>query len=328
MRSCAPLVFVALALALPVGTLAENEESPPPWAYPVNPPDWKPGPDDGSIRRVPESTAGFTLTQLRDLFLAPDWHPGDHPPMPEVVARGRKPDVMACGVCHRADGPGGPENSSLAGLPKAYIVRQMTDFKSGARTTSVPERLPSKLMIALSKGATDAEVDAAAGYFSALKQRANIRVLDEAERRKADRRRHGDARRIRRVVGAVISSCCAQGEAYYSRFASAAPKAFEALSHQPIDAGLTTRGPIKGETRQPLRRATDEVRADDQPQDRQGARPHDTAVAFGARGPGHRVNRSAFLASTIPSLATPLVRPIFGTQGPCRWIAHSSRGKR
>jgi len=178
MRSCAPLVFVALALALPVGTLAENEESPPPWAYPVNPPDWKPGPDDGSLRRVPESTAGFTLTQLRDLFLAPDWHPGDHPPMPEVVARGRKPDVMACGVCHRADGPGGPENSSLAGLPKAYIVRQMTDFKSGARTTSVPERLPSKLMIALSKGATDAEVDAAAGYFSALKQRANIRVLE------------------------------------------------------------------------------------------------------------------------------------------------------
>jgi len=39
----------------------------------------------------------------------------------------------------------------------------------------------------------------------------------------------------------VISSCCAQGEAYYSRFASAAPKAFEALSHQPIDARLTTR---------------------------------------------------------------------------------------
>jgi cytochrome c553 len=81
-------------------------------------------------------------------------------------------------VCHRADGPGGPENSSLAGLPKAYIVQQMTDFRSGARTTSVPERVPSKLMIALSKGATDAEVDAAAGYFSALKQRANIRVVE------------------------------------------------------------------------------------------------------------------------------------------------------
>jgi cytochrome c553 len=159
-------------------SVAHGQDTPPPWAYVMNPPDFKPSPDDGSPRRVPDSDAAFTLTQLRDLFSAPDWHPGDHPPMPDIVARGRKPDVFACGVCHRADGPGGPENSSLAGLPKAYIVQQMTDFKSGARTTSVPERLPSKLMIALSKGVTDAEIDAAAGYFSALRQRANIRVVE------------------------------------------------------------------------------------------------------------------------------------------------------
>jgi cytochrome c553 len=159
-------------------SIAHGQDTPPPWAYVMNPPDFKPSPDDGSPRRVPDSDAAFTLTQLRDLFSAPDWHPGDHPSMPDIVARGRKPDVFACGVCHRADGPGGPENSSLAGLPKAYIVQQMTDFRSGARTTSVPERVPSKLMIALSKGATDAEVDAAAGYFSALKQRANIRVVE------------------------------------------------------------------------------------------------------------------------------------------------------
>jgi cytochrome c553 len=144
----------------------------------MNPPDFKPAPDDGSPRRVPDSEAAFTLTQVRDLFFAPDWHPADHPPMPDIVARGREPDVFACGVCHRADGPGGPENSSLAGLPKAYIVQQMRDFKSGARTTSVPERLPSKLMIALAKGVTDAEVDAAAEYFAPLKQRANIRVVE------------------------------------------------------------------------------------------------------------------------------------------------------
>jgi cytochrome c553 len=159
-------------------SVAHGQDTPPPWAYVMNPPDFKPPPDDGSLRRVPDSDAAFTLTQVRDLFFAPDWHPGDHPPMPDIVARGRKPDVLACGVCHRADGPGGPENSSLAGLPKAYIVQQMADFKNGARATSVPERLPSKLMIALSKGATDAEIDAAAGYFSALKQRANIRVVE------------------------------------------------------------------------------------------------------------------------------------------------------
>jgi cytochrome c553 len=144
----------------------------------VNPPDFKPPPDDGTLRRVPESSAAFTLTQLRDLFFAPDWHPGDHPAMPEIVARGRKPDVFACGVCHRADGPGGPENSNLAGLPKAYIVQQMADFKSGARKTSVPERIPPKLMMSLSKAATDAEVEAAAAYFAALKLKVNIRVAE------------------------------------------------------------------------------------------------------------------------------------------------------
>jgi cytochrome c553 len=95
-----------------------------------------------------------------------------------VVARGRKPHVFACGFCHRADGPGGPENSSLAGLPAAYIVQQMADFRSGARRTSVPERDPPKLMIALSKEATDADVAASAAYFSTLKPRPNISVVE------------------------------------------------------------------------------------------------------------------------------------------------------
>jgi cytochrome c553 len=49
------------------------------------------------------------------------------------VAQGRKPAVFACGVCHRADGPGGPENANIAGLPAGYIVQQMADYKSGAR---------------------------------------------------------------------------------------------------------------------------------------------------------------------------------------------------
>src|SRR6476661_7194971 len=55
----------------------------------------------------------------------------------------------------RADGPGGPENADLAGLPKSYIIRQMADYKSGARSTAIPGRVPPKLMIALSKPITD-----------------------------------------------------------------------------------------------------------------------------------------------------------------------------
>ncbi len=172
------LSILSVASTFVQGTVALTQEAPPAWAYPVNPPDFKPPPDDGTLRRVPDSTASMTLTQVRDLFYAPDWHPGDHPPMPEVVASGRKPNVFACGVCHRADGPGGPENAYLMGLPAAYIVQQLVDFKSGARKSSVPDRIPTKLKTTLAANVTDAEVQAAAAYFSALKPRAVIRVVE------------------------------------------------------------------------------------------------------------------------------------------------------
>lgn len=159
---------------------APGAEEPPAWAYPVNPPDLKPAVDDGSLRHVPGSTRAYTLSQLRDFFMAPDWHPDDHPVMPDVVARGRNPDVFACGFCHRTDGRGGPENANIAGLPAAYIVQQMADFKSGARGTSVPSRLPPQAMISASIAASAAEIDAAAAYFAALKPAANITVVESA----------------------------------------------------------------------------------------------------------------------------------------------------
>src|SRR5262249_49854594 len=102
----------------------------------------------------------------------------DDGPLPDVVANGRRPAVFACGYCHRADGPGGPENADLAGLPKSYIIRQMADYRSGARSTAVRGRVPPKLMIALSKPITDAEVEAAATYFSTLQPRKRIKVVE------------------------------------------------------------------------------------------------------------------------------------------------------
>ena len=177
MRKLIPLLAVSLTGILALATSAFGAEPPPAWAYPVNPPDFKPHPDDGVLRRVPDSTVTYPLGQLRDRFIAPVWHPGDHPPLPPVVAQGRKPGVFACGFCHRADGPGGPENAGLAGLPPAYFVQQMADYKSGARTTSVPKR-NIDLMIALAKDISDAEVEAAAAYFAALKPRSNITVVE------------------------------------------------------------------------------------------------------------------------------------------------------
>src|SRR5690349_9736403 len=170
---------VAVSVACFFSSTALGAEGPPAWAYPVNPPDLKPRAEDGIARHVPASSATYSVTQLRDRFISPVWHPGDHPPLPPVVAEGRKPNVFACGFCHRAEGTGGPENASLAGLPAAYIVQQMADYKSGARRTSVQKR-NIDLMISLSKDITDAEVQAAAAYFSALKPRSNVRVVETA----------------------------------------------------------------------------------------------------------------------------------------------------
>ena len=149
----------------------------PAWAYPWAP-DFKAAPDDGVPRHVVDSTQSFTITQERDLFFVPDWHPDDHPAMPDVVAHGRMPDVRACGSCHRAEGTGGPENASLAGLPVAYIIQQIEDYKSGARKFAGPQRSPSVVMTAIAKASNEEEIKAAAAYFSSLKPKANIKVVE------------------------------------------------------------------------------------------------------------------------------------------------------
>jgi cytochrome c553 len=177
MRSSGTLLCISLACML-TGGIVHAAEPPPPWAYVLNSPDYKPPADDGSIRRVPGSSAGYTLTQVRDRFLSPDWHPADYPARPDIVARGRKPDVYACGFCHRADGPGGPENANLTGLPASYITQQMLDFKSGARRSSVPALGPQTLKAALAKAVTQEEIETAAAYFSSIKFRSIVRVVE------------------------------------------------------------------------------------------------------------------------------------------------------
>ena len=150
----------------------------PSWAYPIPAPDHRPAAESDTLRRVPDSTVTYKLNQLDDGFFAPDWHPNDHLAMPPVVAHGRKPEVMACGYCHRADGPGGPENASIYGLPFDYIVQQLNDYKTGKRSTAVPGRAPQANMILLSKAISDEDAVEAARYFSSIRPRQNIRVVE------------------------------------------------------------------------------------------------------------------------------------------------------
>jgi cytochrome c553 len=176
-------VVVAVAQNQTEKPKAQHMHEPPPyWAYAVEPTtdasNAQAKPVDDTRRHVPGSVAAFTLTQIRDYFNAPDWHPAGHPAMPDIVAHGRKPDVIACGYCHLPNGQGRPENSSLAGLPVGYIVQQMADFKSGLRKSSEPRQRPIGMMIAFETKANEKEIQAAAEYFSALKPIPWIRVVE------------------------------------------------------------------------------------------------------------------------------------------------------
>ncbi len=180
--------FLSILLLTASSILAQNSGADsaarklPVWAYPVAAPAPKPvGPqpaDDGSVKHVPGSSLALTTKQIRNLFQPPDWFPDAHPPMPEVVSQGRKPAVFACGYCHLPNGQGRPENASVAGLPAGYIVEQMADFKSGLRKGSEANMPSVRNMVQIGKAANDEEVKAAAEYFSSIKLKPWIRVIE------------------------------------------------------------------------------------------------------------------------------------------------------
>jgi len=168
---------VAALGARPAQTPAAGP-TPPPWAYPVAESRTPRPPDDGTARQVPGSTQAFTLTETRNLFAPPDWRPDAHPSMPDVVAYGRRSALFACGYCHLPNGFGRPENSGVAGLPVAYIVQQMADFKNDARRSAEPDMGPPSAMIRVAKAATDEEVRLAAEYFAAVPLAPWVRVVE------------------------------------------------------------------------------------------------------------------------------------------------------
>ena len=163
-----------------VGNAAQlaSQQPPPYWAFTVDPPNAKSEPTSDTPQHVPNSSQSYTLAQISDLFVAPDWHPRSHPAMPEVVAHGRKPDLYACAYCHLPNGLGRPENASLAGLSVEYIMQQMAAFQSGARKTSEPKLLPVKNMVGVAQHSDEAQAKAAAGYFSSLKPKPWVRVVE------------------------------------------------------------------------------------------------------------------------------------------------------
>lgn len=179
-------VLAAMAAAVSAADL-------PTWAFPVAPPPpprapaapgTAPAPRPAAATpsaplRVPNSTVEYQRSQMaRAKGPVPDWHPGDHPEMPEIVKMGREPQVWACGYCHTPTGAGRPENASIAGLSANYIKQQVLAFKNGERPGSEPKRGPQNNMILLVKDITEAEIDQAAAYFSSLKPQTFMKVVE------------------------------------------------------------------------------------------------------------------------------------------------------
>jgi cytochrome c553 len=66
--------------------------------------------------------------------------------------------AASCAACHGTNGNSVGGTPVLAGMDRALFVKQMKDFKSGAR--------PATVMQQHARGYTDEEVDALADFFS------------------------------------------------------------------------------------------------------------------------------------------------------------------
>jgi cytochrome subunit of sulfide dehydrogenase len=69
--------------------------------------------------------------------------------------------ATTCSGCHGTNGRSASGMPTIAGLDLAYIVKQMNDFKSGARSATV--------MHQIAKGYNDEQIAALAAFFSVQK---------------------------------------------------------------------------------------------------------------------------------------------------------------
>jgi cytochrome c553 len=162
---------------LPAGVVPDQVPAQRTPAYrPPTPPD--PSAPPPVLLQAAGSTRQFTQQQVSNSYGPADWFPEDHPPMPDVVAKG-KPDVArACGLCHLPDGRGRPENAPVQGLPHDYIVQQLRDFQQGLRHSADPRKANTGEMENIAKSLSDEEIQEVARYYSSIKVPKYVRVVE------------------------------------------------------------------------------------------------------------------------------------------------------
>jgi cytochrome c553 len=184
LRSFTGTIVVIVAAVIAGGASFRAAANMPEWAYaipapPPSPPATPPPPDTSS-KQLSGSTLTFTRQQISDGFGPADWFPGDHPTMPEIVAKGRRPDIRACSLCHYPNGKGRQENAGISGLPVSYFMQTMEDFRNGRRKSAEPRKNNTNIMIAIAKAMTPEEIKASAEYFGSMPWTPWIRVVEAA----------------------------------------------------------------------------------------------------------------------------------------------------
>ncbi len=165
------ILSIVLLSILPAAAAAADR---PDWAYPPAQQENVPSePDAGKPLQAPGSARFYTRAQIDSQMDSPDWFPDEHPAMPAIVAHGNGATVRACIGCHLPHGHGHPENSRLAGTTASYLVRQLVDFKSGARGGA-----GAAAMTRFSKSLTDEDMREASAYFAGLKLIKWTRVVE------------------------------------------------------------------------------------------------------------------------------------------------------
>ncbi len=165
-------------------TVAKAGDIAPAQAAPTR--DLRPNEDPAEQTRARQargSRATYSLVDVRDGHNVIDWFPQDHPsPMPPIIKNGPSAGTgntaRGCGSCHLPNGKGRPENAPPAGLPVAYFMRQLQDFRNGLRRSADPRKPNTNTMIELAKVMTDEEMRLSAEYFAAIKWTPWIRVVE------------------------------------------------------------------------------------------------------------------------------------------------------
>jgi cytochrome c553 len=191
MRFLAGVVVLSLLPAAAIGADAQLQLPQEDWAFPVVDPAQQPAGAGGGggrggggraggdaaaeeMHTVPGSTQKYTQRQVTNMAGLSSWFPEEEGPMPDVISKGRAPDVRACAGCHLTGGTGHATAGMAAGMNPDYFFQAVKDLAAGDRNPRAAG------MMGTAKALTDDEIRQAAAYYGRQKPRKWVKVIESA----------------------------------------------------------------------------------------------------------------------------------------------------